>query len=112
METTDTQKETKHTKGEWRVGLGDLTSIWVGDGGNKIADCSCWGKSIEENRANAKLIVKAVNSHYGLIEALENATLKIRNFLPQLNRMGCYTYPLAEVINDIEQALKKAKDEQ
>ncbi len=79
--------EAKHTPGEWRVEQG-TTLIW-GDCnpddqtnygmGYPIAECrltpsASWAKGprkVEEAQANAAHIVRCVNSHDALVEALE-----------------------------------------
>jgi len=57
----------KHTQGKWN---NDFYCVRDSNG-NIISECD-FRDSAKESEANAKLIVKAVNSHYKLIEALKN----------------------------------------
>lgn len=65
---------TEHTPLPWRLGYSPLNVEWASD---RIV-CSMAGASaaretdfIAEQHANAALIVRAVNSHHELVEALE-----------------------------------------
>lgn len=63
--------EVKHTPGPWRVFNG--TDIFPDDadteGTRHIADCDMVNNiSGDEARANAEFIVRACNSHYGLLD--------------------------------------------
>ena len=63
------------TKRPWHIDGFDLTNIIVkhpsGNGWIKVADCH--GEfPIDEQIANAQLIVRAVNSHDELVEALQD----------------------------------------
>ena len=65
----------KHTELPWHVSLGNNNHIWAQD--SVIAKCNpeqaemYREKSIDEEEANAAFIVKAVNNHEKLIEALK-----------------------------------------
>ena len=62
-----------HTPTPWR-GHDMETATLVGPDHLSIADCNARNRLVAENRANAALIVRAVNSHAALVEALRALT--------------------------------------
>ena len=64
----------EHTKGEWKV---DGQEVIVGDKATARIIAKCGGHTmgiqslIDENKTNAERIVKAVNCHDDLVEALK-----------------------------------------
>ena len=64
----------KHTELPWRVneyGFGYIEKVSDHGSDNGIATTDNNPRLKEENEANAEFIVKAVNSFYGLVDALE-----------------------------------------
>lgn len=61
----------KHTQGEWKVGgkTKSLQGLYIHADGKQLATIFT---SVYEGEENAKLIVKAVNNHEKLIEALKD----------------------------------------
>ena len=63
-----------HTELPWQLGA-DQRSVYPNkpdmDGGGHSRVAACGGRNEVIKRANADLIVQAVNSHYELLEALE-----------------------------------------
>ena len=106
-----------HTKGPWE--LDTCGEPWIINGGGDlssadVAICEIHRyrngsplnpSSDEERESNAKFIVRAVNSHAELLEALEKAN-KVLSSFPKQTRVG-YEILLLE----IDQALDKAKGE-
>ncbi|MCK5445110.1 MAG: hypothetical protein KAI73_05755 [Rhodospirillaceae bacterium] len=96
---------TEHTPIPWNVETGNADGdklIWIGSPGNDI--CDLYHKRAEhgvdlvehfhlkENaEANAEFIVTAVNSHDGLLEALEQAAMELEEASKILQplRPGC-----------------------
>ena len=94
------------TKRPWHIDGFDLTNIIVkhpsGNGWIKVADCH--GEfPIDEQIANAQLIVRAVNSHDELVEALKEAHAMLENVGIE---KGQY---YGKAINKVEQALSRAE---
>ena len=62
------------TKGEWKVSMGGSHVVVMKDGGIfDVAYCDDKDMPIKERNANAERIVKAVNCHDDLVEALKEA---------------------------------------
>ena len=89
----NTKQEVKHTPLPWDRDGFNLSSVIALDSGRRyFRICSCsFDKSIkdtslqiEDELANAAFIVKCVNSHYELVEALRN----VNEFLLELERQG------------------------
>ena len=60
------------TKGEWKVSMGGSHVVVMKDGGIfDVAYCDDKDMPIKERNANAERIVKAVNCHDELVEALK-----------------------------------------
>lgn len=64
---------TKHTPTPWDVDDGDNVSIFELDTFDFIAEASWSDKRRSQAEANAAFIVRAVNSHYQLLEACKRA---------------------------------------
>lgn len=101
------------TKRPWSIDGFDLASIIVKNpsenGWLKVVDCN--GEfPINENLANAHLIVKAVNCHNELVEALKMAVCylneEIQGVIDEDIKNQCLL-----VINKIEHALQQAESE-
>lgn len=72
--------------------------------GLAIADCGSFTKNIEKSKANAELIVRAVNCHEELVEALEQ---HLKDYSKeQWNQVGGDEYQIK-----LEDLLKRAKGE-
>ena len=73
---------TKHTATPWYTRHGQISSL-TSTHGCTIANCNTTAKGIsdEEAEANAALIVRAVNSHATLVEALEDARRGLADIL-------------------------------
>lgn len=105
---------TKHTPTPWPHGCGDNASIDIVLPNNTTIsiDRQCRYKgeyviSREEMEANARLIVKAVNNHEALIEALKSAAEQIRH---DRDVLGANTLGSPEAcLKHIETALKNAE---
>lgn len=61
--------ETKHTPGPWRAAHDDTDVRLLDEEGNWIAECKMWEH--DQNVANANHIVRCVNAHDDMLEALE-----------------------------------------
>ncbi len=95
-----------HTKGEWNTDLHDGTVY--DNGGLLVANCYSAMRSKETIKANAKLIVKAVNTFPLLVEALEYIIAEIEK-LPSKGTMG-RTITEMQCLNKAKIALQSAKD--
>ena len=65
----------EHTTGKW-----ETDAFWVMCGEQTVADCAqpnTYGEA--EAEANARRIVKCVNAHYGLVDALKGLCSVITN---------------------------------
>ncbi len=62
----------KHTPGPWHVGMKPGPMVY-GPLGEQVADCRSVSLEGNESGHNAKLIVRACNSHYELLEACQHA---------------------------------------
>ncbi len=96
--------ETKHTKGEWEVNLNGIYQKGTSKG---IATCLKQSSDLDssgmykqdfEMEANAQLIVKAVNCHHELVEALKGL----------YNAIDSSTDLTPELLKKCNTALKKA----
>ena len=81
----------KHTATPWQI-----EGCWIGNG-FKIAEVQRIGT--EEGKANAEFIVRAVNSHDVLVEALK----EVRIYLENLDTVDSY------IIDKINKTLKQAE---
>jgi hypothetical protein len=75
----------------------------TGHGVASLYDNTLHGKPVMDSQSNAELIVRAVNTHDQLVEALEEALEAVE----ELN--GEFQSGWDETIEKIEAALKKAK---
>ena len=104
----------KHTKtpwhvykdGKWDNGI-DSETLSIAVFGNPT-ERGIEGDTIEESRANAAFIVKAVNNYYLLIEALNDIAGESENH-------GCGSDTMSEAIEEMrriaESAIKQAEAE-
>lgn len=95
----------KHTPTPWAV----IVDGYVDDlDGIAIADCAiCTNKrSYEEHKANAAHIVKCVNLHNELVEALERALSTVRT-----HAMQTYSKSSAKEAVQLEDLLRRARGE-
>lgn len=62
-----------HSPLPWRVGVGDERLVFAADA-SSVAHCDLHGRALKDDDiANAALIVKAVNCHQELVEALRDS---------------------------------------
>ena len=104
----ETKNETKHSPLPWTVdAMGNIWSdvkVAIPAAGKDQAECYRDHKA-GETEANADFIVRACNSHYELVRALEDMT---RLYRGQLDREGCYRFGLFDrAIEAIAQAKGK-----
>ena len=85
---TKTDPTTGHTPLPWQVGFSFKDKIYTDS--RRIADCHdddpCPSVTTEEEQANAARIVRAVNAHDALVDALDEARAyidKLHEFLPE-----------------------------
>lgn len=69
-----------HTPTPWHVGMKPGPMLYAEDGA-QVADLRSPSSLSEESRANAQHIVRCVNSHDALVEALESARLLLEECL-------------------------------
>ena len=74
-------ENSKHTKGKWEINPRASLNIICND--KTVANCSSGqnGENLEEEQANAKRIVKVVNCHDELLQALISAKYDIMNYI-------------------------------
>ena len=108
---------TNHTPGPWHITRrDDLTPeqpniIFGPEGtrrdGSSLAPIATVNGDTEEDRANAELIVRAVNHHEELVELLKRITGSCGEFVEDEN-CDCDPYDLAEaILNDARALLAK-----
>ena len=99
----------KHTKTPWR--LGGFASIWSGvqEQSAISSDLVCVLPELDENReGNAEFIIRAVNSHDALVEALEEARNCLATWMEIAEPNDVRGYD-EDAIKQIDKALKLAK---
>ena len=105
----------KHTKTPWyaktRHGI-----TWIDDGQLDASLCICemaetFDEMIEQPQANAAFIVRAVNAHEALVEALNNADAQIVSILNEPRFSLEYRNSIASTLEQARAALKLAKGE-
>lgn len=109
-----TQIKPKHTPLPWKVREHNNQKRYIdAENGLTIADAlmhSSLGNQ-DNHKANAEFIVKAVNSHYELVEALKLAFKRIKE-CRELDNGENITTPIDNILSNveirIEQALLKA----
>lgn len=102
----------KHTRGPWRLGVCRPNSykFIYGADGSAIADCDFIINASDVNLANAKLIVRAVNSHAEMLTLLERARITIQKaFDYDGDVFGIHHNQAMDDLGEIEAALAKAK---
>lgn len=92
----------KHTSTPWKIGFNEYDVC-----NNKVIICECMG--LKEGKANAKFIVKAVNNHERLLEALKNV-LPLFDAIEEKD--GCLSEDEKNYRDDILIAIKQAESEE
>lgn len=73
----------QHTPTPWRIsevfGRGHKNHI-AGADDYQVSDCESYKKSLIEQEANAAFIVKCVNAHDELVEALRDVTMQFEHY--------------------------------
>lgn len=109
----------KHIPLPWFVDEGYTDGVSIrGANGIFVADCYNCGHDVgqptaEEGRANARLAVRAVNSHYEMLEALETAARFIktaRHYFPKSIK-NSNRFDLENACASVNVAIAKAKGE-
>jgi hypothetical protein len=80
----------KHTPTPWKIGTdseGHQPMVYS-ERGHEILICSLYSRSVAEAQANAAHIVKCVNGHEALVEALKEANNRISLLESQLPLIG------------------------
>lgn len=98
-------KKQKHTKTPWHESFNEIGTNIFNNDGQLIADCHTTG-NFKIDEANAKFIVKAVNSHKAL---LESTKIGLGSF-KQRYREDSTRIDLKNCIEFMEKALKLAEE--
>ena len=90
----------KHTELPWHTGITYPDGIHAEDS-TLICDCDVISENSETNKANAAFIVKCVNNHYQMLEALNN----VNSFFSTNKRV----YEKMPLFKQIKKALAQAE---
>ncbi len=100
----------EYTKGEWKVSMGGNHVVVMRDGGIfDVAYCDDKDMPPEERNANAQRIVKAVNCHDDLVEALKGLKHKFTVALEMAGREQDMSELIERELTDTNKALAKAE---
>ncbi len=97
-----------HTKTPWVL---DHINILDNDGDMLAFTVGSPKSNVDTMEANAKFIVKAVNSHHDLFFSLRELITIIETFeeLEDLNKELDHPFPIGEAIKQAKQALKESE---
>ena len=102
----NTKTEKKHTALPWKVENNGQDDIWISDEkDNTVVEQFYHEKSAQ---ANAEFIVKAVNAHYELVEALRKGEDIISGLEAQADNAGINLEEVRHWWQSAKQALEKA----
>ena len=98
----------KHTPTPWKVGLitksGDSVYVDVSQDIEEV-EVPIAGLLHHDTEANAAFIVKAVNNHYQLLEALEKIVRQTEDMIPPFRAMGA-----DQMMKVARKAIKQAEE--
>lgn len=90
----------QHTPTPWKVFIEDYSVVIMSKEGDHVCDCNSSYEEDGENKANAELIVKAVNCHDELLAAFK----EILELMPM--RAGKVSYGMPAFIKYMEAVQK------
>ena len=108
----------QHTPGPWEIGLDDepmdgVKGIEINGDDGKITIAYVMAQEITHytpiDRANARFIVTACNSHYELLEELERAAQLMENYARQFESDRLANQQMLEHAQHFRAAIQKAR---